>query len=107
MTFLLDNKSAINLAKDSRVNQHTKHINIAHHFVHENVENGNLAIRYCPGKEMLADGFTKPLPYAIMVDDLRHFSDAFCHSLLLVGRALAFSVCIAFLLPMRYVGKAL
>ena len=63
-TFLLDNKSAIDLAKDSRINQRTKHIDIAHHFVRENVENGSLAIQHCPGKEMLADGFTKALPSA-------------------------------------------
>jgi hypothetical protein len=59
--FFLDNKSSIDLTKESRHHQRTKHIDVAHHFVRERVEDHSLDVRYISTKEQLADGLTKPL----------------------------------------------
>lgn len=72
--FFLDNKGSIDLTKDSRHHQRTKHIDIAHHFVRERVESGCFQVTHCPSSEMLADGFTKALPrpaFERMVASLR------------------------------------
>jgi len=39
-TIFIDNHSMINLLKDSCYQQHTKHIDIQHHFIRERVEDG-------------------------------------------------------------------
>ena len=36
-------------------------INIRYFFLMDEVEKGNMNIKYCPTKEMVADYFTKPL----------------------------------------------
>ena len=59
----LDNHGAIDLSKDSRHHDRTKHINIQHHFIRERVEDGTFHIIHCPTHLMLADALTKPLPY--------------------------------------------
>jgi hypothetical protein len=72
--FLMDNKGAIDLTKESRHHQRTKHIDVAHHFIRERVEDNTVKVTYCPTSEMLADGFTKPLPRAKfihMLNELR------------------------------------
>jgi hypothetical protein len=61
MSLLIDNRSAIDLAKESRHHQRTKHIDTTHHFVREQVANDTISVIHCPGMEMLADGFTKAL----------------------------------------------
>jgi len=62
MTIFIDNCGAINISKDSRYQQHTKHINIQHHFICEHVEDGTFEMIHCPSHLMLADRLTKPLP---------------------------------------------
>ena len=59
----LDNCSTINLSKDSQHHDHTKHIDIQHHFICEWVEDGTYHIIHCPTHLMLANALTKPLPY--------------------------------------------
>jgi hypothetical protein len=61
--FLIDNKSAIDLTKDARVNQRSKHIDVAHHFICEKAADSTVLIQHCPGVDMLADGLTKALPH--------------------------------------------
>src|SRR5204863_9903527 len=71
---LIDNRSAIDLTKDAKHHQRTKHIDIAHHFVRERVMDGTLNVIHCPGSEMLADGFTNSLAtpsFTAMVDGLK------------------------------------
>jgi hypothetical protein len=58
----VDNQGAIALAKNPEHHARTKHIDIQYHFIRECVENGNIALQYCPTNEMTADGMTKALP---------------------------------------------
>ena len=72
-TIYMDNHGAIDLSKDSRHQQRTKHIDIQHHFIREHVEDSTFEIIHCPSHLMLADGLTKPLPrdgFSKMVDGL-------------------------------------
>ena len=62
-TVFLDNCGAIDLSKESCHHNHTKHIDIQHHFIHEHVEDGTFHIIHCPTHLMLADALTKPLPF--------------------------------------------
>ena len=58
-----DNQSAMVLEKNGKASssRRTHHINIRYFFVTDRVVKGEVIIRYCPAKEMLADFFTKPL----------------------------------------------
>lgn len=57
----IDNKGAIDLSKDSRNNNRTKHIDIKHHFVRERVADKTFTLEHCSSRQMVADGLTKPL----------------------------------------------
>jgi hypothetical protein len=59
---LLDNQSALAVAKNPELHSRTKHIDIKHHFVRDCVENNIIQVEYCPSREMVADILTKPLP---------------------------------------------
>ena len=59
-----DNQSAIALAKDHQYHARTKHIDIRFHFIRWIVDNGSIALVYCPTEDMVADTLTKPLPSA-------------------------------------------
>jgi hypothetical protein len=39
----------------------TKHMNVRYFFTKNRVENGEMTIKWCPTKKMLADPFTKPV----------------------------------------------
>jgi hypothetical protein len=72
-TLFLDNRGAMDLSKEARHHQCTKHIDIDHHFIRECVEDNTFEIIHCPTKLMLADGLTKPLAhdgFSKMVDRL-------------------------------------
>ena len=56
-----DNQGTIALVKNPVAHKRTKHIDIRHHFVREEFENGTLNVQYCPTKDTLADLLTKPL----------------------------------------------
>ena len=58
-----DNQSAMLLEKNGKASsgRRTRHINIRYFFVTDRVAKGELIIKYCPTKEMLADFLTKPL----------------------------------------------
>ncbi|GJY12180.1 zf-CCHC domain-containing protein [Tanacetum coccineum] len=48
---LCDNKVAIDLSKDPILHSHTKHIEIRHHFLRDNVQKGNISIeKYLPSR---------------------------------------------------------
>ena len=58
----VDNRSAINLAKNADFHKRTKHIDVRFHFVREIVCSKKIKIEYVKTCEQLADLFTKPLP---------------------------------------------
>ena len=57
-----DNQAAIGLTRNPIGHKRTKHIDIKYHFVREHVLNGNVLVKYCNTKDMVADIFTKSLP---------------------------------------------
>ena len=58
---LVDNKSAISLAKNPVFHDRSKHIEIRYHFIRECVEQGRVFIDYVRTSEQLADALTKAL----------------------------------------------
>ena len=57
-----DNKSAIDMAKNSVYHSRTRHIGIKYHFIREAIGNGDIQLKHCKSKEHVADIFTKALP---------------------------------------------
>ena len=57
-----DNQAAIAIAKNPVHYSKQKHIDIQHHFLREEVNNGRIKVTYCPTDQMVADILTKPLP---------------------------------------------
>jgi hypothetical protein len=64
---LCDNESAMKIAKHPVLHSRTKHIDIRHHFLHENEANGDIALQNVRSEEQLVDIFTKPLNERIFV----------------------------------------
>jgi len=56
-----DNTSAISIAKNLCQHKRTKHIDIGHHFLRENVEKGVISVNFCATDKQIADIFTKAL----------------------------------------------
>ena len=60
----VDNSGVIDLSKDYKANERTKHIERRHFKVRELVEQAFLRVRYVASKDNVADIFTKPLDNA-------------------------------------------
>nr|GEU35022.1 copia protein [Tanacetum cinerariifolium] len=58
---LCDDKGAIDLSKNHVLHSCTKHKEIRHHFLHDNVQKGNISIKKVSSKDNIADILTKPL----------------------------------------------
>ncbi|GJR45891.1 hypothetical protein Tco_1313994 [Tanacetum coccineum] len=58
---MCDNKGAIDLSKNPVQHSRTKHIEIRHHFLHDNVQKGHISIKKVPSVDNIADILTKPL----------------------------------------------
>nr|GEV73043.1 hypothetical protein [Tanacetum cinerariifolium] len=58
-----DNKSVIALCCNNVQHSRAKHINIRHHFIKEQVENGIVKLYFVRNEYQLVDIFTKPLPW--------------------------------------------
>ncbi len=56
-----DNQSAIAMTKNPQFHGRAKHIDIKHHFIHEQVTQGTITLKYCTTTEMVADILTKGL----------------------------------------------
>jgi hypothetical protein len=54
-----DNKSCIQITHS---HQRSKHIDIRHHFIKDEINLSNMKMNWCPTKDMVADIMTKPLP---------------------------------------------
>lgn len=61
VTLFIDNKSAIDLAKNPVFHGRSKHINIRSHFIRECVERGEIIVKHIRGDKQRADGLTKAL----------------------------------------------
>ncbi|XP_070028737.1 secreted RxLR effector protein 161-like [Nicotiana sylvestris] len=58
---LCDNTSALNMAKNLVQHKRTKHIDMTHHFLRDNVEKGLICMKFCSIEDQIADIFTKAL----------------------------------------------
>ncbi|GJY79061.1 hypothetical protein Tco_0484862, partial [Tanacetum coccineum] len=56
-----DNKDAIDLSKNPVIHSRTKHIEICHHFLRDNIQKGNISIEKVSSEDNIADILTKPL----------------------------------------------
>ena len=56
-----DNTNAINIFKNPCQHKRTKHIDIRHHFLRDNVEKGLISMNFCSTDEQIANIFTKAL----------------------------------------------
>ncbi len=61
MVIRCDNQGVISLTKNPTHHARTKHIDVQHYFVQEQVENGEIRFEYCPMEHMVADVLTKAL----------------------------------------------
>ncbi|CAJ2667154.1 unnamed protein product [Trifolium pratense] len=58
---MVDNKSAINLAKNPIAHGRSKHIETKFHFLRDQVTKGKIKMTYCNTEKQMADVLTKPL----------------------------------------------
>ena len=58
---LVDNTSAIKLAKNPRFHDQTKHINTKYHLIRHHVEAKTVHLQHCSTNDQIADIFTKAL----------------------------------------------
>ena len=58
---MCDNTSAVSMRKNPVHHKRTKHIDVRHNFLRDNIEKGNIVLTYCPTEEQIADIFTKAL----------------------------------------------
>ena len=58
---MCDKISAINMANNPVQHKRTKHIDIRHHFLRDNVEKGFIIMKFCATEDQIADIFTKAL----------------------------------------------
>ena len=58
-----DNKSAMLLENNGKrsSSKRTRHLNIRYFFLTDQIEKGNVEVKFCPTDEMTADYMTKPL----------------------------------------------
>ena len=57
-----DNTSCISLTKGNSAHSRSKHIDIRHHSLRDEIEQGHMSMTWCSTKKMIADIMTKPLP---------------------------------------------
>ena len=58
---MADNQSAIKLLRNPISTVRSKHIDVMHHCARERVQRNEVAFRYTPTSNMLADMLTKPV----------------------------------------------
>lgn len=59
-----DNQSAIQLAETDAYKSRSKHIDIKHHFLRDEISKGNIRVDYIPTEQMVADHLTKSVSAA-------------------------------------------
>ncbi|XP_061367712.1 secreted RxLR effector protein 161-like [Gastrolobium bilobum] len=58
----VDNKSAIELAKNPVNHERSKHIDVRFHFIRDQVKEGKVELTHVASRDQVGDIFTKPLP---------------------------------------------
>jgi hypothetical protein len=58
----VDNKSAIELAKNPVNHERSKYIDVRFYFIRDHVKEGSVKLVYVASQDQVADIFTKPLP---------------------------------------------
>jgi len=61
-----DNQSAIDIGHNCKVNDRSKHIDLAYHFTRERIEDGTVILLHIPSSENVADICTKGLKRPII-----------------------------------------
>lgn len=79
VTINCDNKSAINLAEKDGYSSRSKHIDIRHHYVREQIEANAISLNHVPSNLQAADIFTKPVSNSKLFEErlllgIQHFS---------------------------------
>lgn len=67
----IDNKSAIDLAKNSVFHGRSKHIDVRYHFIRECIGRGEVVVKHVSGENQKADLLTKAL-FAVRFERLRN-----------------------------------
>lgn len=62
----VDNKSAIELAKNPVNHERSKHIDVRFHFIRDHVNKGSVELVHVASQDQVADIFTKPLPKILL-----------------------------------------
>ncbi|GJU29958.1 hypothetical protein Tco_1173547 [Tanacetum coccineum] len=62
---MCDNKGVIDLSKNLVQHSRTKHTEICHHFLRDNVQKGNISIEKVASEDNIADIFTKHLKHEV------------------------------------------
>jgi hypothetical protein len=62
----VDNKSAIELAKNSVNHERNKHIEVRFHFIRDHVKEGSVELVHVVSQDQVADIFTKSLPKVLL-----------------------------------------
>jgi hypothetical protein len=57
----MDNQSVIAISKNPEFHDHTKHINVHHHFLQKKVEDKQINLEYIPTNNQIANVLTKGL----------------------------------------------
>ena len=61
------------MVRDDNTNERSKHIDVAYHYVRELNRRKRINVEFIGTRDMVADGFTKPLPkpdFARFIDQL-------------------------------------
>lgn len=72
VTLYIDNKSAIDLAKNPVFHGWSKHIDVRYHFIRECVERGDIIVKHVSSNEQRADCLTKALAI-VKFEQMRDF----------------------------------
>ncbi len=65
MIISYENQSAIKLSNNPIFHARTKHIEIHHHYIRKQVQNGAMKITYVPSQDQIVDIFTKTLGHTL------------------------------------------
>ena len=61
-----DNTGSIDISKNRRINDRSKHIDIQYYYMRENILNGTITLSHCSSVENLADICTKGITKGVL-----------------------------------------